>query len=111
MSNHPIAQWIVVGVWTPEQPQTGKTIDEVREIFQRKFDKGTFLYKIILQLEHKYLATDYIIYHSRTRRLSERPVKFRIDLGISCEFTSQQHTELDITRSKMQKDLEVDLKI
>ena len=53
MSNHAIAQRIVVSVWKPEQPQTGKKVDEVCEIFQRRFGKGTFSNKTLLQLEHK----------------------------------------------------------
>jgi len=64
-----------------------------------------------MQLEHKYLAADYIKYNLRTRRQSERPVVFRIDLGMSWEFTFQQHMDLDPTRSVVQKHVEVDLKI
>ena len=42
MNNHAIAQSIVVSACTPEQPQTGKTMDEVREFFQQKVCKKPF---------------------------------------------------------------------
>jgi len=95
MSHHAISQRIVVIVWIPEQPQTGKTMDELREFFQQRFGKETLPNKTFLQLEHKYLATGNLKYYSRTIRPSERPVAFRIDLGISCELTLQQHVKLD----------------
>ena len=111
MRNHAIAQRIVVSHWTAEQPQTRKKLDEMREFFPQRFGKETFPNKILLQLEHNYLATSNIKYNSRTRRPSERPVVFRNDLGMSWEFTFQQHMKLDPTRSVVQKHVKVDLKI
>ena len=80
----------------------------VRDVFQQSFGKETFPNKTFLQLEHKYLSAGSIKYNPSSRTPSKRTVVFRINLGISCEFTRQQHMELDIPCSKMQKDVEVE---
>jgi hypothetical protein len=70
-SNYATEQRIAVSVWTYEQPQAGKEMDEVRELFRQIFGKETFPNKTILQLEQKYFATGNTNYNPRKRSSSK----------------------------------------
>jgi hypothetical protein len=56
-SNYTFEQWIVISVWDHEQPQTGKTMNNVWENFQQIFIQETLPKKTLQRLEDKHFAT------------------------------------------------------
>jgi len=46
-----------VSVCEHEQPQMGKTMNHIWEIFQQRFGRETLPKKTLLRLEHKHFAT------------------------------------------------------
>lgn len=114
-STYSIEERLVVSVWAHERTHTKKTMKNVQEDFQIRFNKESPPKRTIMRWEQKLFATGSILDKTRTGRPSKREEKcaaVAISIQTSPETSLRKRSaELGISKTTLLRHLREDLKL